>query len=89
LQNLARRVSLKLYRQYPDGIKIHSIDLTDRSLINSPYWYVQPNDVLYIEPLKVRTAGDLSSFQSSLAVITPLLTALLLVMNTYILINSL
>jgi polysaccharide export outer membrane protein len=89
LQNLAKRVSLKLYRQYPDGIKIHALDLTDRSLINSPYWYIQPNDVIYIEPLKVRTAGDLSSFQSSLQVITPLLTALLLVMNTYILVNSL
>jgi polysaccharide export outer membrane protein len=89
LQNLAKRTSLQLYRQYPDGIKIHSLDLTDKSLINSPFWYIQPNDVLYIEPLKVRTAGDLSSFQTSLQVITPLLTALLLVMNTYILVKSL
>jgi polysaccharide export outer membrane protein len=88
LQNLANRYSLQLYRQYPDGIKIHSLDLTDRSLVNSPYWFIQPNDVLYIEPLKVRTAGDVSSFQTTMTVITPLLTSLLLVLNTYILIKN-
>jgi polysaccharide export outer membrane protein len=88
LQNLAKRYSLQLYRQYPEGVKIHVLDLTNRSLVNSPYWYIQPNDVLYIEPLKVRTAGDVSSFQSSLTVITPLLSSLLLVLNTYILIKN-
>jgi polysaccharide export outer membrane protein len=89
LQNLAKRTSLQLYRQYPDGVKIHSLDLTDRNLVNSPYWFIQPNDVLYIEPLKVRTAGDVSSFQTSMTVITPLLSSLLLVLNTYILIKNL
>jgi polysaccharide export outer membrane protein len=89
LQNLAKRNSLQLYRQYPDGVKIHSLDLTDRNLVNSPYWFIQPNDVLYIEPLKVRTAGDVSSFQTSMTVITPLLSSLLLVLNTYILIKNL
>jgi polysaccharide export outer membrane protein len=89
LQNLAKRFSLQLYRQYPDGVKIHILDLTDRSLVNSPYWFIQPNDVLYIEPLKVRTAGDVSSFQTSMTVITPLLSSLLLVLNTYILIKNL
>jgi polysaccharide export outer membrane protein len=89
LQNLAKRFSLQLYRQYPDGVKIHSLDLTDRSIINSPYWYIQPNDVLYVEPLKVRTAGDVSSFQTTMTVITPLLTSLLLVLNTYILARNL
>jgi polysaccharide export outer membrane protein len=89
LQNLAKRASVQLYRQYPDGIRVHAIDLTDRSLVNSPYWYIQPNDVLYVEPLKVRTAGDLSSFQTSITVITPVLTSLLLVLNTYILVVSL
>lgn len=89
LQNLAKRTALKLYRQYPDGVKVHSLDLTDQSLVNSPYWFIQPNDVLYIEPLKARTAGDLSSFQTTMTVITPLLTSLLLVLNTYILVISL
>jgi polysaccharide export outer membrane protein len=89
LQNLAKRFELQLYRQYPDGVKLHVIDLTDRSIINSPLWYIQPNDVLYVVPLKARTIGDLSSLQSSFGVIAPLLSTLLLVVNTFILVKNL
>lgn len=88
LSNLAKRYELHLYRQYPGGVKLHKIDLTDRSLINSPYWYIQPNDILYVIPLKVRSIGDLSSLQSSFGVIAPLLSTLLLVINTYILVKN-
>jgi polysaccharide export outer membrane protein len=89
LQNLAKRFELQLYRQYPEGVKLHVIDLTDRSIVNSALWYVQPNDVLYVIPLKARTIGDLSSLQSSFGVIAPLLSTMLLVINTYILIKNL
>jgi polysaccharide export outer membrane protein len=89
LQNLAKRFEVQLYRQTPEGVKLVSIDLTDRSLINSPYWYIQPNDVLYVQPLKVRTFGDLTNLQTSLTVITPIITTLLVVLNTYILIVNL
>ncbi|OYU96768.1 MAG: hypothetical protein CFE21_00335 [Bacteroidetes bacterium B1(2017)] len=89
LQTLARRMEIQLFRQYPEGVRMHVIDLTDRNIINSPLWYIQPNDVLYIQPLKVRSIGDLSSLQSSFAVIAPLLSSLLLVLNTYILVKNL
>jgi polysaccharide export outer membrane protein len=89
LQSLAKRYELQLYRQYPEGVKLHVLDLTDKSLINSKYWYIQPNDVIYVVPLKVRVIGDLSSLQSSFTVIAPLLSSLLLVLNTYILVKSL
>jgi polysaccharide export outer membrane protein len=89
LQNLAKRYEIQLYRQYSNGVKLHILDLTDRGIVNSPYWYIQPNDILYIVPLKVRTIGDLSSLQSSFGVIAPLLSTLLLVINTYILVKNL
>ena len=28
------------------------LDLTDHSIFNSPYFYVQPNDIVYVEPAK-------------------------------------
>lgn len=31
------------------------LDLTDESLFYSPYFYVQPNDIVYVEPVKVVT----------------------------------
>lgn len=89
LQGMAKKIEVQLYRQYPDGIKMHTIDLTDRSIINSPLYYIQPNDLVYIAPLKARTIGDMSSLQSSFGVVAPLLGTLLLVLNTYILVKNL
>jgi polysaccharide biosynthesis/export protein len=89
LDNLANRCEIRLYRQYPNGVKLHILDLTDQALINSSFWYIQPNDIVYVAPLNKRAIGDLSSLQSSFGVIAPLLSSLLLVLNTYILINNL
>jgi polysaccharide export outer membrane protein len=89
LQGMAKKVEIQLYRQYPEGIKMHSINLTDRSIINSPLFYIQPNDLVYIVPLKARTLGDMSSLQTSFGVVAPLLGTLLLVLNTYILVKNL
>lgn len=57
LKEIARRDKVVLLRQYPDGAKIHYIDLLDKNVINSPYYFLQPNDVLYVEPLKRRAYG--------------------------------
>jgi polysaccharide export outer membrane protein len=89
LTNLARRFEVQLYRQTPQGIIMVPIDLTDRSLIHSPYWYIQPNDVLYVQPLKIRKYGDLTSTQSSFQLIAPILSTLLLVLNTILIARNL
>jgi polysaccharide export outer membrane protein len=89
LQAMSKKMEIQLYRQYPDGIKLHTIDLTDRSIINSPLYYIQPNDLVYIVPLRARNLGDMSSLQTSFGVVAPLLGTLLLVLNTYILVRNL
>jgi polysaccharide export outer membrane protein len=89
LQGMSKKMEIQLYRQYPDGVKLHKIDLTDRSIINSPLFYIQPNDLVYIVPLKSRTLGDMSNLQSSFGVVAPLVGTLLLVFNTYILVKNL
>jgi polysaccharide export outer membrane protein len=89
LQGMSKKMEVQLYRQYSEGIKMHTIDLTDRSIINSPLFYIQPNDLVYIVPLKARTLGDMSSLQTSFGVVAPLLGTLLLVLNTYILVKNL
>jgi polysaccharide export outer membrane protein len=89
LQGMAKKMEIQLYRQYPDGVKMHNIDLTDRSIINSPLYFIQPNDLVYVVPLKARTLGEMSSLQSSFGVVAPLISTLLLVLNTYILVKNL
>jgi polysaccharide export outer membrane protein len=89
LQNLARRFEVQLYRQTPQGMVMVPIDLTDRSIIHSPYWYIQPNDVLYVQPLKIRKFGDLTSAQTSFQLIAPILSSLILVLNTILIVSNL
>jgi polysaccharide export outer membrane protein len=87
LTPIANRKNVTLIRQNPDGVKVYKIDFTQADLINTPYYILRPNDVIYVEPLKSRSIGDFSSFRNSLSTITPLLSTLILALNTYIIIT--
>jgi polysaccharide export outer membrane protein len=87
LTPLANRKTITLIRQNLEGVKVYKIDLTQADIINSPYYLLRPNDVIYIEPLKSRSIGNFSNFQNSLNTITPLLTTLVLALNTYLIIK--
>ncbi|MGB0390739.1 MAG: polysaccharide biosynthesis/export family protein [Salibacteraceae bacterium] len=50
----ARREKVKLIRTNTDGVSITYLDLTDPNFVSSPYYYVQPNDVIHVMPLKVK-----------------------------------
>ena len=76
--------NVKIIRQYPQGQKIHSIDLTDVKVMESPYYYIQPNDIIYVEPLKQKTWGTGTTGVQTLGTI---ITALSLVTTTVLLIN--
>ena len=50
-----RRDGVKLIREDEKGGKqIHTLNLNDAGLINSPYYYLQQNDIVYVEPNKVK-----------------------------------
>ena len=57
LTQLAKRDDIKLIRQYPEGSKIHSINLLDENIIKSPYYFIHPNDVIYAIPLPQKSSG--------------------------------
>ncbi|HUZ60303.1 MAG TPA: polysaccharide biosynthesis/export family protein [Hanamia sp.] len=38
------------------------LNLTDKSIFYSPYFYLQPNDIIYVEPLKVKEDKTLRVF---------------------------
>jgi polysaccharide export outer membrane protein len=76
------RKNVVIIRQYPLGQKVHHIDLTRIDAMNSPYYYVQPNDLILINPLPQKSYGTgvtgLQSFTTILMVITALSTSILL-----------
>jgi polysaccharide biosynthesis/export protein len=49
----ADRKNIKLIRETHLGPKIYIIDLTDKNILFSDYYYVQPYDFIYVEPLRV------------------------------------
>ncbi len=51
------RQNVVIIRQYPLGQKVHHIDLTDINAMNSPYYYVKPNDLILINPLPQKSIG--------------------------------
>jgi polysaccharide export outer membrane protein len=41
---------VKLVRQTQSGSDVQLLDLTDNRIMESPYYFLMPNDVIYIEP---------------------------------------
>lgn len=81
LNNLAKRDEILLIRQYPDGSKLHRINLNDRQLVRSPFYFIQPNDQLYAEPMKVRQIGAGENAAQSLTLLISSISAVALVLN--------
>ena len=49
------RDRVRLIREDATGKKeIHVLDLTDANIINSPYYYLQQNDMVYVEPSNIK-----------------------------------
>ncbi|MCE7053752.1 polysaccharide biosynthesis/export family protein [Algoriphagus sp. AGSA1] len=81
LTPVAKRDEILLIRQYPEGTRLHRINLIDRQVVESPFYFIQPNDQLYAEPMKVREVGAGENAAQSLALVISAVTALALILN--------
>lgn len=78
------RKNVTVMRQYPYGTEMHDIDLTDIKAMESPYFYLQPNDYIYIKPLPQKSWGTGKTGIESLGTIITLLS---LATTTYLLLT--
>ncbi|MEB2780508.1 polysaccharide biosynthesis/export family protein [Algoriphagus sp. C2-6-M1] len=78
---LGKKNKLFIIRQYDGGTKIHQINLNDRAILASPFYFIQPNDILYMEPMNIRQFGNADNLTSSLALFAGLLASTLLFIN--------
>ena len=51
------RREVQIIRQFPEGTKLFEIDLTDANVIKDPRFLIQPNDIVNIKPLNVKSWG--------------------------------
>jgi polysaccharide export outer membrane protein len=56
LTEFGSRTNVKLIRQTAKGSEVVLLNLTDPNLLRSKYYYLLPNDALYVEPMKARTS---------------------------------
>lgn len=54
LTEYGRRDNVLLIRQEGNSLTYHRFDLNDASTLDSPFFYLRQNDVVYVEPTKVR-----------------------------------
>lgn len=80
------RHTIKIIRNNVDGIKKYTIDLTRFDFMNSNAYFIQPNDIIYIEPLKQKSWG---TGDTGAKTFSTLVTALSLITTTILLINNL
>lgn len=78
---LGKKNQLFIIRQYGAGTKIHQVNLNDRGILASPYYFIQPNDILYMEPMKIRQLGTADNLTSSLALFGGIFASVLLLVN--------
>ncbi|MDR3062296.1 MAG: polysaccharide biosynthesis/export family protein [Dysgonamonadaceae bacterium] len=54
-----KRDNVTLMRETPDGeIKVVRLDLNSTEVLSSPYFYLQQNDVIYVEPNKAKAKSS-------------------------------
>lgn len=81
LTPIAKRDEVLLIRQYPEGTKLHRLNLNDRHVVESEFYFIQPNDQIYVEPMKVREVGAGENAAQSIALVISAITALALILN--------
>ena len=73
-------VSVKRY--LGDNIYTYSVNLTDNSVFASEVYYLQPNDLVYIPPTKLKRRRENSdTYSKFLGTLSLLLVAVTLVLN--------
>ena len=56
-----RRENVLLIREKEGVRNVTRINFTDKSLLSSPYFYLQQNDIIYVEPVKVKSLQSSNS----------------------------
>ena len=57
MTNFAKKSDVKIVRQTDNGSEIITIDMGQADVLSSPYYYLKPNDIVYVEPLKIKQWG--------------------------------
>jgi len=79
------RKKVEIWRNSASGQKKFTIDLTTAEAFNSEVYYIQPNDIIYVVPLKQKAWGTgttgLQSLSTFVSIFTIVTSTILLIRN--------
>jgi polysaccharide export outer membrane protein len=81
IQSNGDRGKVRIIRQTSKGVAIKEFDIRTRSIIDSPFYYVYPNDIIYVSTTP-SSFFQIDSFSAFIGIITTSISFLLLVLNT-------
>lgn len=80
--NFAKTESVKIVRRTENGSEIVTVDAGRADILASPYYYLKPNDIVYVEPLKFKQWGFTSfPYSTVLSVMSLGVTLITLYLN--------
>lgn len=57
MTSFAKKSEVKIIRQTDNGSEIVTVDMGQADILSSPYYYLKPSDIVYVEPLKIKQWG--------------------------------
>ena len=78
LTKMANRKELKVIRKTFEGTTVHKVNLLSTEILNSPAYYLQPGDIVIVEPLKGR---NFAFTEFPYAIIFSTISTTLLILN--------
>ncbi len=82
---VGNRKNISVFRKNIDGTERFTVDLTDVSTFDSNNFFIQSNDIIYVQPLRQKSWG---TGTTGVQTLTTIISVLSLVTTTILLINS-
>lgn len=82
MTSFAKNDEVKIIRQTDNGSEIVTVDMGSADILSSPYYYLKPNDIVYVEPLKIKQWGFTAfPYSTVLSVISLVFTAVMMYLS--------
>lgn len=75
-----KRENVIIFRQEGEKREVKRVDLTQTDWVNTEYFFIKPNDIIYVEPNnpKVKSAGFVGNVGTLLSVVSIIFSAIVL-----------
>lgn len=86
LKDAAKRSDIMIIREKGNEKQVKHVNLEDNSIFSTPWYYVQPNDIVYVMPDKNRADKEEKkrTLQTTLALVASGISLLIIIINNFI-----